>query len=102
MCPMESSADQKISVMDYSALVGVDDKTHTLTIGLIDTLGIFNLAKAIESNSKRVLQTERTIIPPDEYAARFRTALDEYILASPEKWSKTPGDDSIPSISCPL
>lgn len=88
--------------MDYSALVGVDDKNHTLTIGLIDTLGIFNLAKTIESNSKRVLQAERTIIPPDEYAARFQKALDEYIIASPEKFSKSPGDDAVPALHCPL
>lgn len=57
--------------MDYSALVGVDDKNRTVTVGLIDIIGTFNLAKLVESRSKQVLQQgERTVIPPDEYAAR--------------------------------
>lgn len=88
--------------MDYSCLVGVDDQNKTITLGLIDILGIFNLAKAIESNSKRVLQAERTIVPPDEYAARFRKAMHQYIIASPEKFSKSPGDNGVPALNCPL
>jgi 1-phosphatidylinositol-3-phosphate 5-kinase len=95
----------KNNVMDYSCLVGVDDKEKTLTAGLIDCIGTYSLAKLVESNSKRVLQGERTVIPPDEYAARFRKALEGNFVASPEKWSKSPGarpDDVPPPLSCPL
>lgn len=90
--------------MDYSALVGVDDKNHILSIGIIDFIGTYNLAKLLESNSKRVLQGERTVIPPDEYAARFRTATESYFVASPEKFSKIPGKagDAVPVLHCPL
>lgn len=72
--------------MDYSCLVGLDDKEKTITAGIIDIIGTYNLAKLVESSSKRVLQGERTVIPPDEYAARFRTALESNFVASPEKW----------------
>lgn len=31
---------------------------------------------------------EVTILPPSEYAARFRKAMETYILAVPEKFSR--------------
>jgi hypothetical protein len=39
-------------LIDYSLLVGIDDTKKELVVGLIDTLGVYNLAKLLENKGK--------------------------------------------------
>ncbi|GAA5892559.1 uncharacterized protein JCM6883_007397 [Sporobolomyces salmoneus] len=96
--------------IDFSLLVGVDDTKCTLLVGLIDTLGVFNKFKVLESSAKKGLKmalsadaSSVTVCPPTEYAKRFLAAMETYFVAVPDKWSKggtTP--DSDPRLACPI
>ncbi|SNX88009.1 related to phosphatidylinositol 3-phosphate 5-kinase [Melanopsichium pennsylvanicum] len=55
---------------------------------IVDFLGAFTLAKQLESSSKKVLKGQDakgnvTILPPSEYASRFRSAMDSYFIGTP-------------------
>lgn len=39
-------------LIDYSLLVGVDDVKKEVVVGLIDTLGVYNVAKLLENRGK--------------------------------------------------
>jgi 1-phosphatidylinositol-3-phosphate 5-kinase len=70
------------SVMDYSLFVIINHERHTVRLGIIDYIQKFNLEKTIESTVKQVLGgDEPTIISPDAYQTRFRTAMDKYFIA---------------------
>lgn len=65
--------------IDYSLLVGVDDERKELVVGLIDTLGVFDLRKRLENQVKTGLKIAAredansvTVLPPSDYALRFR------------------------------
>nr|XP_031860899.1 uncharacterized protein CI109_003626 [Kwoniella shandongensis]KAA5527971.1 hypothetical protein CI109_003626 [Kwoniella shandongensis] len=94
------------SIMDYSLLLGLDETRKEVVAGLVDAIGSYNLFKTIESRGKMVINRggEVTVIPPDQYRQRFETAIRQYFLACPDKWSKTSrrdgagGRQGVPSI----
>ncbi|KAL8277105.1 hypothetical protein RQP46_010533 [Phenoliferia psychrophenolica] len=85
----------KCGNIDYSLLVGVNDTTHELVVGLIDIISVFNLAKMLENAGKTALKKATqadadsvTVLPPADYALRFRQAMEKYFIAVPEKFSR--------------
>ncbi|SCV71037.1 BQ2448_3799 [Microbotryum intermedium] len=85
--------------VDYSLLVGVNDEKKELVIGLIDTLGVFNTLKLVEHQVKSGVKkatasdaNQVTVLPPTDYATRFKSAMDAYFISVPDKFSKPPGD----------
>ena len=78
---------------------------------MLSVLGNYTFAKTLEYKAKQNLKSgkEVTVIPPNEYQARFVNAMDGYFLACPgrlqpsgslmrplmthtDKWSKAPHD----------
>lgn len=82
----------KSNIMDYSLLLGVDEKKCQIACGLVDTIGSYTFAKTLEYKAKHNLSTvkgkEVTVIPPTEYQHRFTTALESYFLICPDRWTK--------------
>ncbi|KAL6839624.1 hypothetical protein ACP4OV_030563 [Aristida adscensionis] len=82
-----------VDVMDYSLLVGIDEESKELVMGIIDYLRQYTWDKQLETwvkasgflgGSKDVLPT---IISPDQYKKRFRKAMSKYFLTLPDQWS---------------
>lgn len=76
------------NIMDYSLLVGVDDERKELVVGIVDFIGAYTWAKRIESKGKTTLRGAKdnvTVLPPQQYKARFREAMEKYFLAIPGK-----------------
>ncbi|GAA98341.1 uncharacterized protein L969DRAFT_93060 [Mixia osmundae IAM 14324] len=94
---------QQHNLIDFSLLVGCDEQSHELVVGLIDCLGHFSLAKLIETKSKRAIRSAEdvTVLPPDEYAKRFENNVNRTFVSVPAKFTKV---DSLPrrELSCPL
>ncbi|KAG0234404.1 hypothetical protein BGX31_004581 [Mortierella sp. GBA43] len=80
------------NIMDYSLLVGVNDERKELVVGIVDFIGAYTWYKRIESKGKTTLRGAKdnvTVLPPLQYRARFKEAMERYFLAVPDKWSKT-------------
>jgi len=75
-------------------LLGIDAERKQIACGLVDTIGSYTFAKTLEYKAKQNLKSgkEVTVIPPNEYQARFMNAMDGYFLACPDKWSRAPDD----------
>jgi len=87
-----------------------------------DGTGSYTFAKTLEYKAKQNLKSGKdvTVIPPNEYQARFVNAIDGYFLACPgrskptswswtevltthtDKWSKAPDDKRDYSDPCVL
>ncbi|KAL5698578.1 1-phosphatidylinositol-3-phosphate 5-kinase [Ranunculus cassubicifolius] len=82
-----------IDVMDYSLLVGVDEKNHELVLGIIDFMRQYTWDKHLETwvKSSGILggpkNTAPTVISPMQYKKRFRKAMSAYFLMVPDQWS---------------
>jgi len=80
-----------INVVDYSILVGMDDKNHQLVVGIIDYLRQYDILKKVERMGKSVGmiagQAEPTVIQPANYRNRFQAAMDKYFMMIPDKWT---------------
>lgn len=71
--------------MDYSLLVGLDEKF--LILGIIDYIRKFTIEKRIESYLKQVVdQRLPTIVNPNIYKNRFIEAMEKYFLEIPDRW----------------
>jgi len=79
-----------ISVVDYSILVGFDDDTHEIVVGIIDYMRQYDIVKRMERMGKSVGmltgQAEPTIIQPPMYKKRFNAAMERYFMSIPDKW----------------
>jgi 1-phosphatidylinositol-3-phosphate 5-kinase len=68
----------KVSVMDYSILVGVDEKGGVLEVGIIDYIRPYSWDKMVEYVMKSTpgiisgSQKKPTVISPNDYRDRFR------------------------------
>jgi len=80
-----------INVLDYSILVGVDEETHELVVGIIDFMRQYDILKQMERVGKSlpmVVGSEApTIIQPPLYKARFTNAMERYFMTVPSKWT---------------
>ncbi|CAA6668424.1 unnamed protein product [Spirodela intermedia] len=66
-----------IDVMDYSLLIGVDQKRRELVFGIIDYLRQYTWDKKLETWLP-------TVISPKEYRKRFRKFMSQYFLTIPD------------------
>lgn len=82
-----------IGVMDYSLLVGVDEKKHELVMGIIDFMRQYTWDKHLETwvKTSGILGGPKnvapTVISPKQYKMRFRKAMSTYFLVVPDQWS---------------
>lgn len=80
-----------MDVMDYSLVVGVDDTSRKLYVGIIDWLRTFTWDKKVENWMKgnglvSKKNKDPTIVTPKQYRTRFREAMDRYVLEVPDIW----------------
>lgn len=80
------------TVMDYSLLLGIDENSNELVVGMIDYIRTFTWDKKIETlvKSSGLLGgqgKQPTIVSPDEYRKRFQSAMDRYFLGVPDRWT---------------
>lgn len=80
-----------MDVMDYSLVIGIDDESHNLYVGIIDWLRTFTWDKRVENWVKGTTLVGKkgkdpTIVTPKQYKTRFREAMDRYILEVPDIW----------------
>lgn len=80
-----------MDVMDYSLVIGIDDTSHKLYVGIIDWLRTFTWDKKVENWVKGNSLVGKkgkdpTIVTPKQYRIRFREAMDRYILEVPDIW----------------
>ncbi|EGW33263.1 uncharacterized protein SPAPADRAFT_50162 [Spathaspora passalidarum NRRL Y-27907] len=82
-----------MDVMDYSLVIGIDDQSKKLYIGIIDWLRTFTWDKKVENwvkGSNLIGGNKKgknpTIITPKQYRTRFREAMERYILEVPDIW----------------
>lgn len=84
---------QSIDVMDYSLLVGVDEESKELVLGIIDFMRQYTWDKQLETwvKASGILggpkNASPTIISPKQYKRRFRKAMTSYFLTVPDQWS---------------
>jgi 1-phosphatidylinositol-3-phosphate 5-kinase len=81
---------EKMNVMDYSLVVGIDHAKDELVVGIIDCIRTFTWDKKLESWVKEKglvgnvgVGKEPTVITPKQYKNRFREAMERYILMTP-------------------
>jgi 1-phosphatidylinositol-3-phosphate 5-kinase len=78
-------------LMDYSVLVGVDAEHSRIICGIIDYIRAYTWDKQVETLIKtRAYNVKPTVISPDEYRARFRSALWNYFVLIPDHHTGVP------------
>ncbi|XP_055858683.1 putative 1-phosphatidylinositol 3-phosphate 5-kinase [Episyrphus balteatus] len=85
----DSSFLAKNQVMDYSLLVGLNNKSSTLVLGIIDYIRTYTFDKRVETLLKTLgsgMGKQPTIIPPECYMKRFTDAMDRYFYTVPDRW----------------
>jgi hypothetical protein len=82
------------AVMDYSLLVGIEERNADgtggeIVVGIIDYIRRFTWDKQVESWVKSGITGKGknpTVISPDQYKNRFRAAMQSYFLLIPDKF----------------
>ena len=75
-------------VMDYSLLVGCDETTNELVVGIIDYIRTFTWDKMLEMVFKKnIIGAMPTVVSPELYRQRFLESMDRYFLYVPDRWS---------------
>jgi len=82
----------KSEIVDYSILCGICDDTNEIVLGIIDYLRIYDLDKLMETGFKSmaVWRPPPTVIRPEKYKRRFRSAMDKYFMAVPDRYTRRP------------
>ncbi|KAG9348736.1 hypothetical protein JZ751_029053 [Albula glossodonta] len=70
-------------IIDYSLLVGRDDTTDQLVVGIIDYIRTFTWDKKLEM----VVKSTGLLGGQELYRARFCEAMDKYFLMVPDHWT---------------
>lgn len=75
-------------VMDYSLLVGLDENTKELVVGIIDYIRTFTWDKKLETLLKSVNTGGKmpTVVSPEIYRTRFLEAMGRYFQPVPDQW----------------
>lgn len=77
-----------MEVVDYSILVGIKKHTNEIVVGIIDFVRQYTWDKRLETGVKSVGMIAGkdlpTVISPESYKIRFRSAMDRYFMAIPE------------------
>ena len=77
-----------MDVMDYSLLIGVDEKKREVVFGIIDYLRQYTWDKKLETWAKASWVVPKnelpTVISPGEYKKRFRKFMSRYFLTIPD------------------
>ncbi|XP_033727626.1 1-phosphatidylinositol 3-phosphate 5-kinase-like [Pecten maximus] len=73
-------------VMDYSLLVGLDEKRNELVVGIIDYIRTFTWDKKLETLIKSTGGKMPTVVSPEIYRTRFMEAMGRYFLPVPDQW----------------
>jgi len=80
-----------INVLDYSILVGVDEDSQELVVGIIDFMRQYDILKQMERVGKSISEVvgseAPTIIQPPLYKSRFTNAMERYFMQVPCKWT---------------
>ncbi|KAI9493812.1 hypothetical protein BDB00DRAFT_872055 [Zychaea mexicana] len=81
---------EKCNIMDYSLLVGIDEQNKEIVVGLVDFIGAYTWYKKIESKSKATLKPQKqvTVLPPQQYRARFCREISNYFVSVPGKFDR--------------
>ncbi|XP_053218980.1 1-phosphatidylinositol 3-phosphate 5-kinase isoform X4 [Podarcis raffonei] len=79
-------------IIDYSLLVGRDDTSDELVVGIIDYIRTFTWDKKLEMvvKSTGILGGQGkmpTVVSPELYRTRFCEAMDKYFLMVPDHWT---------------
>uniref|UniRef100_A0A8C4QV24 1-phosphatidylinositol-3-phosphate 5-kinase n=1 Tax=Eptatretus burgeri TaxID=7764 RepID=A0A8C4QV24_EPTBU len=79
-------------IIDYSLLVGLDEESGQLVLGIIDYIRTFTWDKKLEMvvKSSGILGGQGkmpTVVSPELYRARFCEAMDKYFLKVPDHWT---------------
>ncbi|KAK2165370.1 hypothetical protein LSH36_51g02007 [Paralvinella palmiformis] len=80
-------------IMDYSLLVGLDEKRQELVLGIIDYIRTFTWDKKLEMVVKSTYSQlggqgkMPTVIYPESYRSRFIQSMDRYFLPVPDRWA---------------
>ncbi|KAF6115513.1 phosphoinositide kinase, FYVE-type zinc finger containing [Phyllostomus discolor] len=79
-------------IIDYSLLVGRDDTSNELVVGIIDYIRTFTWDKKLEMvvKSTGILGGQGkmpTVVSPELYRSRFCEAMDKYFLMVPDHWT---------------
>ncbi|CAM5147944.1 unnamed protein product [Eretmochelys imbricata] len=79
-------------IIDYSLLVGRDDTSNQLVVGIIDYIRTFTWDKKLEMvvKSTGILGGQGkmpTVVSPELYRSRFCEAMDKYFLMVPDHWT---------------
>jgi len=75
-------------------VVGVDNETHELVIGIVDYIRTYTWDKKLESWAKESAflggggKGEPTIVGPKQYRQRFISAMERYFPLVPDRWVK--------------
>ncbi|VDB86931.1 unnamed protein product [Peniophora sp. CBMAI 1063] len=83
-----------INVMDYSLVVGVDNHSNELVVGIVDYVRTYTWDKKLESWVKESAllggggRGEPTIVTPKQYRQRFIAAMERYFPLIPDRWMK--------------
>ncbi|XP_063396622.1 1-phosphatidylinositol 3-phosphate 5-kinase-like isoform X1 [Mytilus trossulus] len=83
-------------VMDYSLLVGLDENSNELVLGIIDYIRTFTWDKKLETILKSAGGKLPTVVSPEIYKSRFLSAMTRYFLPVPDQWT---GKDFDPTLS---
>ncbi|CAC5388449.1 PIKFYVE [Mytilus coruscus] len=83
-------------VMDYSLLVGLDENSDELVLGIIDYIRTFTWDKKLETILKSAGGKLPTVVSPEIYKSRFLSAMTRYFLPVPDQWT---GKDFDPTLS---
>ncbi|KAI8141356.1 hypothetical protein BJV82DRAFT_618896 [Fennellomyces sp. T-0311] len=81
---------EKCNIMDYSLLVGIDETNKEIIVGIVDFIGAYTWYKKIESKSKSTLKPQKqvTVLPPQQYRARFCREISNYFCSVPGKFDR--------------
>ncbi|KAM4025299.1 1-phosphatidylinositol 3-phosphate 5-kinase isoform 1-T1 [Anomaloglossus baeobatrachus] len=84
-------------IIDYSLLVGRDDTSDELVVGIIDYIRTFTWDKKLEMvvKSTGILGGQGkmpTVVSPELYRTRFCEAMDKYFLMVPDHWTGLGGN----------